>query len=42
MLQERSSTTLQVLLGHPELRYAAYRQLFSARDLSMSQLLRTV
>ena len=29
-------------LSHPELRYVAYRQLFSAHDLSMSQLLRTV
>ena len=27
---------------HPKLRYDAYRQLFSAHDLSMSQLLRTV
>ena len=27
---------------HPELRYTAYRQLFSAQDLSMSQLLRIV
>jgi hypothetical protein len=27
---------------YPELRYTAYRQSFSARDLSMSQLLRTV
>ena len=26
----------------PELRYTAYRQSFSARDRSMSQLLRTV
>ena len=28
--------------GHPELRYTAYRQSFSARKHSMSQLLRTV
>ena len=27
---------------HPELRYSAYRQSFSAQDLSMSQLLRFV
>ena len=27
---------------HPELRYTAYRQSFSARNHSMSQLLRTV
>ena len=27
---------------HPELRYTAYRQSFSAQDRSMSQLLRTV
>ena len=28
--------------GNPELRYTAYRQSFSARNHSMSQLLRTV
>ena len=28
--------------GNPELRYTAYRQSFSARKHSMSQLLRTV
>ena len=27
-------------LGHPELRYSAYRQVFSAQGLSMSKLLR--
>ena len=27
-------------VGHPELRYNAYRQSFSAQDLSMSKLLR--
>ena len=27
-------------LGHPELRYRTYRQVFSAQGLSMSKLLR--
>jgi hypothetical protein len=39
---ECSSTKQQSKLLHPELRYNAYRQSFSAQNLSMSQLLRTV
>jgi hypothetical protein len=34
-------TTVETMM-HPELRYYAYRQSFSARKHSMSQLLRTV
>ena len=34
-------TTVETMMN-PELRYTAYRQSFSARDHSMSQLLRTV
>ena len=33
---------LPLALRNPEFRYDAYRQLFSAQNLSMSQLLRTV
>ena len=46
LLQRTYNAPLPMYLGEPryipELRYTAYRQSFSARDRSMSQLLRTV
>ena len=46
LLRRTNNAPLPIRTGEParipELRYTAYRQSFSARDRSMSQLLRTV